>query len=163
MRRFIKAVTIPGCVFLMWGCAALPDMNRIQNNMDQMVYNMGVMASTMPYMADNTRRMADNADRMAQRAEKFMTQLPEEKKALERTVQNYSQAFLDNDKARLGALRAIRQELSELKEAQSKGRGPAKSLDQSPADKSFQNSVGELEARVEALSAKIRELERKAP
>ena len=162
MRRLFKAVTILGCMPIVCGCAALPDMNRLQNNMDQMVYNMGVMASNMPYMADNTRRMADNADRMAQRADKFMNQLPEDKKALERAFQNYSQAFLDNDKARLTVLRAIRQELSELKAALLNSRGPTQSLDQRSVEPSVQNSTRELEARVEALAAKIREIERMA-
>ncbi len=162
MRRLLKIVTLLGSFLLMGGCAALPDMNRLQNNMDQMVYNMGVMASSMPLMVDSTRRMADNADRMASKADKFMGRLPSEKKALERAVQNYSQAFIDNDKARLGALRAIRQELSDLKETLRKG-GPVKSNDQGSMDRSLQNNMRELEARLEAISARVKEMEKKVP
>jgi len=162
VTKFLTTVAL-GCLLILGGCAALPDMNRLQNNMDRMVHNMGIMASSMPIMVDSTRRMADNADRMATKADKLITQFPKDKKALERAVQNYSQAFIDNDKARLTALRAIRQELSALKEALSKGGGPVKGPDQSGADRGLSASLRDVEARLEAITARVREIEKKVP
>jgi len=148
---------------MMCGCAALPDMNRIQGNMDQMVYHMGVMSSGMPYMADSTRRMADNADQMKARVDGFIVDLQKNRKTLERVVQNYSQAFIDSDKARNTNLELIRRELVELKEALRKSGGPVQGPTSSTTNRETQASLRDIESRLETLSARIKQLEKKNP
>lgn len=163
MRGNPKSIFLSALLLLMCGCAALPDANRIQNNMDQMVYHMGVMSSGMPYMADSTRRMADNADQMKGKVDGFIADLQKNRKTLERVVQNYTQSFIDSDKARNTNLELIRRELADLKEALRKSSGPVQGQNPSTVNKDAQAGLRDIESRLETLSSRIKQLEKKSP
>lgn len=163
MKENLKSIFLCALLLLTCGCAALPDANRIQNNMDQMVYYMGVMSSGMPYMADSTRRMANNADQMKARVDGFIADLQKNSKTFERVVQNYSQAFIDSDKARNTNLENIRRELADLKEALRKSSGPTRGQNPNSADKDAQASLRDLESRLDTVAARIKQLEKKTP
>jgi len=149
------------------GCSALPDFTRIQSNMDRMVNYMGVMASCMPVMVDSTRRMANNADRLQARADGFIAQLQQDKETAERSIQNYSQAFIDGDRAMIKNLKGIRKELSEMKETFRGREGPVaapeKIREQARIDRELQARLQSVEARLDAISTKIKQLESKTP
>ncbi|MFH0822238.1 MAG: hypothetical protein V2B18_05760 [Pseudomonadota bacterium] len=140
------------------GCASLPDMNRIQSNMDNMVGYMGVMATNMPAMAYSTQRMADNADEMKRKADGMLKSLELRGQTAEKAVQNYLQAFIDNDRAVVKSLQGIRDELVEIKGSLRPGE-PKKvgrvQSDQSNINKDLQARIGQLEERLQALAAQV--------
>jgi len=144
--------------FLVAGCSSLPDMNRIQGNMDRMVHYMGVMSSSMPVMVHNTARMANTAERMQGKSDGLMSDLQKKGVTAEKAIQNYSQAFLDNDKAMIKGLQGIREELSELKR---KSDTPA-DRDQTRSNAALQARINELEAKLAALSDKIDKIDKKS-
>jgi hypothetical protein len=155
MRVLRKIVLIPACMLFVTGCGALRGLERMQNNMDHMVYYMGIMASNMPVMANSTQRMAQNTDRMMAKTDGLMADLQQKGKSGERAIQNYSQATFDNDKAKMNYLKGIRDELGSLKQALLGPGLPKPDLDRT--------RIRDLETRLEALTAKVKELEKKAP
>jgi outer membrane murein-binding lipoprotein Lpp len=155
---FRKIVVFSG-FFLLAGCSSLPDMNRIQGNMDRMVHHMGVMSSSMPAMVYNTARMANTAERMQGKSDVLMSDLQKKGGSAEKAIQNYTQAFLDNDKALIKGLQGIREELGELKQ-----RSDASSnKDQSRSNAALQARINELEAKLATLSQKVDKIDKKSP
>ncbi len=156
MERALKQIVIIACVVWVSGCSALPNMQRIQGNMDQMVYYMGVMASSMPHMTYNTSRMADAAERMEQKSNGMLKNLQKKGPEMERTIQNYSQSFLDNDRAMIKSLKGINTEIRELKKSLGGGndrKGGA--TDQERINALTQAKLTELEAKLQALSKQL--------
>ncbi len=162
MLGMFRKVVVLSSLFLAAGCANLPDMNRIQGNMDRMVQYMGVMSSTMPAMVYNTGRMADTAERMQRKGDGLMADLQKKGSSAEKAIQNYSQAFLDSDKAVIKGLQGIKDELGELKHSVRKGE-PLTSRDQTGSTAALQARISELEAKLAAMSEKIDKMDRKSP
>jgi hypothetical protein len=115
----------------------------------------------MPVMVNSTQRMADNADRMTARAEGMLSSLQGNGKAMERTAQNYLQAFIDNDRAVVKNLRGIRDELVELKSTLA-SENPGKTDGRSSRSPSFSPKMEarlmKLEERLDAISARLSQL-----
>lgn len=146
------------------GCASLPDFGRMQATMDRMACATGVMASNMPYMTHNTARMAAVAERMERRSNSMISDLEHRGSSIERTVQNYAQSFLDNDRALIKNLKGIREEIGELKESIGKARGSARG---GPTDSrinaQLHAKLNRLEAQLSSISSQISERNRKVP
>jgi len=124
--------------------------------MDQMVYYMGVMAANMPHMAYSTSRMADAAGRMEQKSNGMLKNLQKKGPEMERTIQNYSQSFLDNDRAMIKSLKGINTELKELKTSLGGGEGRrGGTTDQDRINARTQAKLNELEAKLRALSNQL--------
>ncbi|MBI5249696.1 MAG: hypothetical protein HY912_09390 [Desulfomonile tiedjei] len=157
---FRKIVAISS-LFLVTGCASLPDMNRIQGNMDRMVHYMGVMSSSMPVMVHNTGRMAATAEKMQGKSDTLMSDLQKKGVTAEKAIQNYSQAFLDNDRAVIKGLQGIREELGELKHSLRQSEAPS-DKDPQRSNAALQARIRELEAKFAALSDKIEKIDKKS-
>lgn len=155
--RLVK-ILVAMSVLLACGCSRLPDLNRMQNNMDTMVHYMGVMASGMPVMVNSTARMANTAERMERKSDGLLADLQKKGGDVERTVQNYSQAFIDNDRATIQNLKGIKMELGELKQALRQAPGTPETTDQARINKAFQSRLGDIEARLAAISSKLDKL-----
>jgi hypothetical protein len=155
MTRILKQALIVSSLFLTVSCAGLPDLKRMQGNMDQMVQYMGVMASCMPHMVNSTTRMAAMAERMQGKTDALLANLEKKGGGAERAIQNYSQAVLDNERAVIKTLQGIRQELGELKHSLRPAGGSATGNDQARANVALQNKLNDLEARLSAVTAKL--------
>lgn len=130
------------------GCSRLPDLNKLQNNMDHMVYYMGIMCTS-------TARMAAAAERMEAKSDRLLGELQKKGTSTERAVQNYTQSFLDNHKAEIKNLEGIRMELGELKQAcKVPPRGAGGPLDQSHQD-NLQSRLDSLEKRFTEIMSKL--------
>lgn len=147
---------------LMAGCSSLPDMNRIQGNMDRMVHYMGVMSTSMPAMVHNTDRMASLAEKMQGKTDSLMSDLQKKGSTAEKAIQNYSQAFLDNDRAVIKGLQGIRDELGELRQSLRRPEAPSEK-DAARTNAALQARINDLEARLATLSDKIDKMDRKSP
>ncbi len=145
-------------VLVACGCSRLPDLNRIQGNMDAMVHYMGVMASGMPVMVNSTARMADSAARMERKSDGLLANLGKKGGDVERAVQNYSQAFLDNDRATVKNLQGIKLELGELKQSLRQPATAAESQEQARVNAAVQGRLNNLEAKLTAIAAKIEKM-----
>jgi len=152
------------------GCASMPDLNRLQSNMDQMVQYMGIMATSMPIMVNSTARMADSADRMekkadgmiaqlTKRAEGTVTELRSKSASAERAIQNYTQAILDNERAMIKNLQGIRTELKELKLGLGKAGDPAADAAQARINAALQAKLNDLDERLKTLSTLYKQRE----
>lgn len=117
-----------------------------------MVHYMGVMASNMPHMTYNTSRMADAAERMEQKSNGMLRNLQKKGPEVERTIQNYSQSFLDNDRAMIKSLKGINTEIRDLKKSLG---GSASVPDQERINARTQAKLSELEAKLDALSRQL--------
>lgn len=162
MTRILKQMLIVSSLFLAASCAGLPDMNRIQGNMDQMVQYMGVMASCMPHMVNSTARMAATTERMQGKTDALLTNLEKKGGGAERAIQNYSQAVLDNERAVIKTLEGIRQELGNLKQSFRPAAG-ATEADQARANVALQNKLNDLDARLAAVAAKMEKMNMQPP
>jgi hypothetical protein len=142
---YSKTLLVAASFVVLAGCGSL---KNAQNNMDQMAYYTG-------HMANSTMRMANSTERMEAKADGLVNKLDNKGATVERGVQNYSQAILDNERGMIKALQAIRQELSQL--AQEKGPvGPkTESRERLKADPVLQARLNELEARLAAIESKI--------
>jgi hypothetical protein len=138
------------------GCANLPDMKRIQGNMDQMVGYMGVMAY-------NTSQMAAAADNMQRKSDQLMANLNKKGASAERAIQNYSQAVLDNDRAAIRNLQGIREELGQLRQNLRQPAGTSEGPRDQATVASMQNKLNELEKRLAVVISKIEKLDAKTP
>ncbi len=141
----------------------MPDVNKIQNNMDQMVYHMGVMAAGMPVMVNSTARMANTAETMQRKTDGLIADLQSRGGSAERAIQNYSQAMLDNERAVIKNLQGIKQELSELKLSLRPAGAQAEGQDQARLNAALQAKLNELENKLAAVSSKLEKLDKKSP
>ena len=141
-------------VLVACGCArVLPDLNRMQSNMDAMVYNMGMMVNS-------TARMANTAERMERKSDGLMAGLGKKGGDVERAVQNYSQAFIDNDRAMIKNLQGIKMELGELKQTLRQPATAAEGQEQARNIAAMQTRLNSLEAQLKAMAAKIEKMNR---
>ncbi|MGO9569062.1 MAG: hypothetical protein ACLP5H_16120 [Desulfomonilaceae bacterium] len=164
MARILKNMLIAASLFLVASCAGLPDMKRIQGNMDQMVYYMGVMASSMPHMVNSTTRMANMAETMQGKTDALLANLEKKGTGAERAIQNYSQAVLDNERAVIKSLQGIRQELGDLKQSfRPAAGGSTEGPEQARANLALQNKLNDIEARLSAVVEKMDKLGKRAP
>ncbi|MDQ7781266.1 MAG: hypothetical protein RDU20_00210 [Desulfomonilaceae bacterium] len=141
----------------------MPDFGRMQATMDRMAYSTGLMASNMPHMANSTSRMAAVAERMERKSDTMLSNLEDRGSAMERTVQNYAQSFLDNDRALINSLKDISREIGDLKQAIGQSRGSALG-DQSDGriNARLQAKLNRLEAQLSAISSKVDDRNRDA-
>jgi hypothetical protein len=137
------------------GCASLPDVNRMQNNMDQMTMYMGMMVQS-------TGAMAATAQRMEQKSNNLMGGLEKKGSSAERAIQNYSQALLDNQRGVIKNLQGIRDELSTGKTGLQPTSAAGGSVDQAKLN-SMQNKIDDLEKRLATINAKMKGLESGKP
>ncbi len=163
MTRILKQMPIVLSLLLVASCAGLPDMNKIQGNMDQMVQYMGVMASCMPHMVNSTARMAATTERMQGKTDALLANLEKKGGGAERAIQNYSQAVLDNERAVIKTLQGIRQELGELKQSLRPPGGSAQGNDQERANVALQNKLNDLDARLSAIASKMDKPTKQSP
>lgn len=158
MNTNVLKMLAASLVLVACGCSRLPDLNRIQGNMDAMVHYMGVMASGMPVMVNSTARMADSAARMERKSDGLLADLGKKGGDVERAVQNYSQAFLDNDRATVKNLQGIKMELGELKQSLRQPATAAESQEQARVNSAVQGRLTNLEAKLTAIAAKIEKM-----
>jgi hypothetical protein len=162
MTRILRNILIAASLFLVASCASLPDLKRMQGNMDQMVQYMGVMASCMPHMVNSTGRMANMAERMQGKTDALLANLEKKGTGAERAIQNYSQAVLDNERAVIKSLQGIRQELGDLRQSFRPSGGSAEGQDQSRANVALQNKLNDIDARLSAVVAKMDKMSKQA-
>lgn len=145
---------IAACLLLVSGCAGMPDLKRMQGNMDAMVWYMG---ST----ADSTRRMADNADRMQGQVGQMVAALEKKGQSAERAVQNYLQAFVDNDRASIAQLKNISQELSMVRGALRK---PAEvpAPDDAKRREELNGKLRALQERLDTITTRLEKMEKRS-
>ena len=145
-------------LLLISGCASLPDVNRLQNNMDAMVHYMGVMATSMPIMVNSTARMAETAERMERKSDALLDNLQKKGGTAERTIQNYSQALLDNERAMINNLKGIRGELGELKQSLTVAAHTPRSEDQERVNTQIMARLSSLDNRLSALALRMEKI-----
>jgi hypothetical protein len=162
MTHILKNMLIAASLFLVASCAGLPDVKRIQGNMDQMVYYMGVMASSMPHMVNSTTRMANMAETMQGKTDTLLANLEKKGTGAERAIQNYSQAVLDNERAVIKSLQGIRQELGDMKQSFRPATGSTEA-DQARANVALQNKLNDIEARLSAVVEKMDKMSKQPP
>jgi len=152
---YTKKLLVTVSLIALAGCGRLPDVNKIQGNMDQMVYYMG-------HMTNATTRMANAAERMEGKSDNMVNDLGKRGATVERAVQNYSQAILDNERAMIKALQGIREELNELKQgARSKG-AKTDAQEQLRTNPVLQARLNELEDKISTIVSNM-EKHKKAP
>jgi len=141
---YTKKLLVTASLIVLSGCGRLPDINKIQGNMDQMVYYMG-------HMVNATTRMANTAERMESKSDGMVNDLGKRGATVERAVQNYSQAILDNERAMIKALQGIREELNELKQG-ARSIGPkTDAQEQLRTNPVLQARLNELEHKLSAI------------
>ena len=144
MTGYTKKLLVTASLIVLAGCGRLPDINKIQGNMDQMVYYMG-------HMVNATTRMANTAERMESKSDGMVNDLGKRGATVERAVQNYSQAILDNERAMIKALQGIREELNELKQG-ARSIGPkTDAQEQLRTNPVLQARLNELEHKLSAI------------
>jgi hypothetical protein len=142
---------LPLAALIFAGCAALPDARKIENNMDSMVGYMGMMVGVTSRMASVAERMEQKSDTMLAGLEKS---LDKKGSSAERAVQNITQAFLDNEKAMIKSLQAIKQELSEFRQSVERHPGtPGKTSSTNVPE--MQGKLVELERKLASLAGQI--------
>lgn len=124
---------------------------------------MGIMSTTMPAMVYNTGRMADTAERMQRKSDGMLADLQKKGGTAEKAIQNYSQAFLDNDRAVIKGLQGIKEELSEVRQSIKHTDTTQDAREQARAAAALQAKMNALEAKLSALSEKVDKLDRKSP
>ena len=130
--------------------------------MGRMSANLGVMAQNMPQMAYTANRMANTSDFMQNQAEDMISSLEHRGKDTERTAQKYLQAYVNNDRDVVHNLRGIHKELENMKGAV-RSTKKSKSGATTPADLSLLAQLRNLEAKLEAATNRLEELERRKP
>ncbi len=139
--------SLPALIFMVLaGCGSL--------NNDQMLYYTGIMASATPLMANSTARMANSTERMEAKSDGLIHDLQKRGSAAERAIQNYSQAILDNERAMIRTLQAIKQELNELKQ-ELRPTGSKTSQEQLRRNPVLQAKLNELEDKLSGIVSKM--------
>ena len=154
--KLLKMAVLVILAAALGGCAGGP-LNRLQNSMDQMTYYMGMMAANMPQISHQAGRLANATERMEGKADRLATDFQKKGASAERAVQNYTQTFIDNDKAIAKNLQGIKQEISELKQGQL---GPGDRShgvhDQAKINASINERISRLEAQITAISSRLK-------
>jgi hypothetical protein len=129
--------------------------------MDQMLYHMGVMSSSMPVMVNSTQRMAAMAERMERKTDRMLMDMNEKGEGAERAVQNYAQAFVDNDRAVLKTLRGIKDELGHMRNSMASAGGSDRAV-RPAADtetRMLKQRISTLEEKLARIARKLDELD----
>ncbi len=119
--------------------------------MDYMVHYMGMMVN-------GTQRMANAAERMERKSDGLMADLGKKGGEMERAVQNYTQAFIDNDRAMIKSLQGIKMELGELKQNLRQPATAAEPQEQARNIAAVQTRLNTLENQLKAMAAKIEKM-----
>ncbi len=146
MSKYIIKYCLFALLIGVGGCAKLPDLNRLQSNMEQMTMYMGMMVNT-------TGSMAAAAERLEKKSDRMIANLEKKGGSAERAIQNYSQALLDNERAVIKNLQGIRQELSEVKTSMQPTAG-TQSLDAAQIA-NIQRKLLDLEKKLSVVTNKI--------
>ncbi len=162
MTGSFKKLLVVGSLILLSGCSMLPDVNKMQSNMDQMTYYTGVMASGMPTMVQSTARMANSAERMQANADALLADLQGKGSSAEQAIQNYAQAVLDNERGVIKNLQGIRQELGDLRQALRPSGPRTDTQDQTKANMALQAKLNELEDKLAVVMSRIEKIDRKS-
>jgi len=123
-----------------------------------MVHYMGVMASSMPVMVNSTARMAETAERMERKSDALLDSLQKKGGSAERTIQNYSQALLDNERAMINNLKGIRGELGELKLSLGTAARDPRGADQERVNAQVMSKLSSLENRLSTLATRMEQM-----
>ncbi len=150
----MKTVGIALCAIALGGCGG--QLSRLQNSMDQMTHYMGMMAANMPQIGHHTGRLANATERMEGKADRMVTDFQKKGATAERAVQNYTQTFIDNDKAIAKNLQGIKQEISELRQGQLTAGTREEGPDQAKINASINDRISRLEAQIAALNSKLK-------
>ena len=129
--------------------------------MGRMAANLGVMAQNMPQMAYTANQMANTSDFMQNQAEGVIANLEHRGKDTEKTAQKYLQAYVNNDRDMVHNLRGIHKELEDIKG--SIHRTKKAKTGATPPDLSLLAQLRNLEARLQAATARLEELEKRRP
>ena len=157
-----KKLLVAANLILLAGCGRLPDVNKIQSNMDQMTYYTGVMASGMPTMVQSTARMANSAERMEAKTDALLADLQGKGSSTEQAIQNYAQAVLDNEQGVIKNLQGIRQELGDLRQALRPSGPRTDTQDHTKANMALQARLNELENKLAVVTSRIEKMDRKS-
>ncbi len=152
--KYIKMCVVLGCLFSLNGCGG--HLNRLQGSMDQMTYYMGMMAASMPQLSHSTSRLANSTERIEGKTDRLVSDFQKKGVSAERSIQNYTQAFIDNDKAIAKNLQNIKEEISGFRQGQSLPTARADSPDQAKINASINDRISRLEAQIAALSSKLK-------
>ncbi len=145
MTGYSKTLLVAASFVVLTGCGSL---KNTQHTMDMMAYYTGSMASS-------TARMANSTERMEAKADGLVSSLGKKGEGVDRAVQNYSQAILDNERGMIKALQGIRQELSQLQQQKGPVGPKTEFQERLKADPALQAKLNELEARLAAIESKI--------
>jgi hypothetical protein len=164
VSQWFKHILVVLLALVAGGCAGMPDFQRMQNTMDAMAYSTGLMAANMPHMVHSTTRMAAVAERAERRSYTMIDDLQKGRGSMERSVQNYVQSFLDNDRAMISNLKAIAKELGELRQSiRQSGASVQPDAEQPRVNARLQARLDQLETRLAEMSAQIAERNKKIP
>ena len=152
--KYIKTVGIALSAVALGGCGG--QLSRLQNSMDLMTYHMGTMAANMPQIGHHAGRLANATERLEGKADRMVTDFQKKGATAERAVQNYTQTFIDNDKAIAKNLQGIKQEISELKQGQHTAGTRVEGPDQAKINASINDRISRLEAQIAALNSKLK-------
>ena len=161
IKHIRKTVIALICIFMICGCGTLPKMKKIEYQMGRMSANLGVMAENMPQMAYTANRMANTSDFMQNQADDMISSLEHRGKDTERTAQKYLQAYVNNDRDVVRNLRGIHKELEDMEGAV--GRTEKSKSGAAPSDVSLLAQLRNLEAKLDAATDRLKQLERRKP
>jgi hypothetical protein len=105
--------------------------------------------------------MADNADRMQGQVGQMVAALEKKGQSAERAVQNYLQAFVDNDRASIAQLKNISQELSMVRGALRK---PAEvpAPDDAKRREELNGKLRALQERLDTITTRLDQMEKRS-
>jgi hypothetical protein len=161
LAGIVKKILVVSILFATCGCANLPDMRRIQGNMDAMVGYMGMMAYNTSRMATTTGQMAASANRMQNKSDVLFNNLQKKGASAERAIQNYSQSVLDNERGMIKNLKGIREELGRIKQNLHPVSGSGQSQRDPATDNAkLQAKYDDLVQRIAAVESQVKKLHR---
>lgn len=150
-----KMLAVLGTVVALTGCGVLNNLNSMRASMDQMAYYTSIMAANMPYMAQSAGRMADTTDRMVKTSNDVIVDIQKRGGAMERTIENISQASLGMSNKTVQHLDGIRSELKDLNKAVGSAAGKTSGPGQQPPLDALQARITALEARLGDISSRL--------
>ena len=159
-HRFYVIPLIAALVFAVSGCGTLPKLKKAEYNMGRMAANMGMMAQNMPQMAYTAHHMADTSDYLRGQMKSAQSDLTGKAKNSEKNTQKYLQAYVNNDRDMIKNLKAIHNELSNIKGAVN---NTSKKVDSDPSSENLKllSQLKDLETKLEAAAARLEKIEKR--
>jgi hypothetical protein len=105
--------------------------------------------------------MAAMAERMERKTDRMIMDMNEKGEGAERAVQNYAQAFVDNDRAVLKTLRGIKNELGHMRNTMASSAGSDRAV-RPAADgetRMLKQRISTLEEKLARIARKLDELD----